>query len=233
MKHSEAHMPALLPPPSGPASPVGISLSLKKKRCQVPQEGDEFGVQEIGPTPGRGSRPWKPRRRSLGGGSAWAGGPGRRAHGSRNPRRPPPAVPHAGPLPTPRLLNEPLSVWSLLVLAPSSPWNQAQIPGKANGDRSFEEKESESWKRDQSSIIHSFAHVRNHLFTIILVFGSRAQNRLVHKFHICSCDELPSVTNWKPCKALDCTWSCSLVYFEGKKKKNIRSEEHTSELQSP
>lgn len=57
MEPSEAHMPALLPPPSEPASPVGLSLSVQKKRCQVPQEGDKFGLQEIGPTPGRGSRP--------------------------------------------------------------------------------------------------------------------------------------------------------------------------------
>ena len=185
----------------------------------MPQEGDEFGVQEIGPMPGRGSRPWKPHRpwvAALLGQVAQGGGP--MASGQFPwTRRPPPAVPHEGPLPTPRLLNEPLSVWSLLVLAPGSPWNQAQIPGKANGDRSFEEKESKSWKREQSSIIHSFAHVRNHLFTIILIFGSGAQSWLVHKFHVCLCDESPSLINWQPCKALDCTWSCSLVYFEEKK----------------
>lgn len=49
-------------------------------------------------------------------------------------------------LPTPWLLNEPLSAWSLLVLAARSPWNRAQVPGKANRDCSFEEKMSEAWK---------------------------------------------------------------------------------------
>lgn len=67
-----------------------------------------------------------------------------------------PTAPGGALLPSPRvarptswLLNEPLSVWSLLVLAPSSLWNRAQIPGKANRNRSFEEKASGPWKRDQ------------------------------------------------------------------------------------
>lgn len=70
--------------------------------------------------------------------------PGWRAHSYRQfPSR---VLPRPLLHPMPWHLNEPLSVWSLLVLAPSSLWNQAQIPGKANRDHSFEEK-SESWKR--------------------------------------------------------------------------------------
>ena len=159
MRTSGAHIPALLPSPSDPASPIRLSLNVKKKkkkkkkRCQVPQEEDEFGVQERGPTPGCGSRAWKPHRLSPGGDSAWAGGPGRRARGCRAvPLDTVPSSCHAArrAAPAPWLLNEPLSVWSLLVLAPSSLWNQAQIPGKANRDRFFEEKESESWNRETS-----------------------------------------------------------------------------------
>lgn len=81
--------------------------------------------------------------------------PGQRAHSSR--RLPSPVLPRLWLLPMPWHLSEPLSVWSLLVLAPSSLWNQAQIPGKAKRDHSFEEK-SESWTRTNLTEHYSSTH---------------------------------------------------------------------------
>lgn len=81
--------------------------------------------------------------------------PGQRAHSSR--RLPSPVLPRLWLLPMLWHLSEPLSVWSLLVLAPSSLWNQAQIPGKANRDHSFEEK-SESWTRTNLTEHYSSTH---------------------------------------------------------------------------
>lgn len=198
-----------------PASPVG--LSSVQKQMPSASGGDKFGLQ------GAGTHAW-----------AWEQAletsqalPGRRLCLGRWPRAEGPWLhdPEHGALRLPCLTQAAPhacgSSMNLVRLEPVSfgswqPVEPGPDPRKASGDCSFEEKESESWKRGQSSVTHSFAHVRNCLFTIILIFGSGAQNRLVHKFHICSCDELPSLINWKPCKALDCTWSCSLVYFEEK-----------------
>lgn len=150
--------PALLPSPSQPASPIGLSLNVfqkkkKKKRSQVPRRSMSLGAgertyawaQEQGM---KTSQAFSGRRPCLG---RWPGveGPWLQGDSAKCGALLLPCL-SQGLLPTPWLLNEPLSVWSLLVLAPSSLWNQAQLPGKANRDRSFEEKELESWKRDQS-----------------------------------------------------------------------------------
>lgn len=48
MKPSEAHIPAWLPPPSEPASPIGLSLSVKKKKknAKCPRRGMSLGCRK-------------------------------------------------------------------------------------------------------------------------------------------------------------------------------------------
>lgn len=117
------------------------------------------------------------------------------------------------------LHNEPLSVWSLLVLAPNSLWNQAQILETA-----LLKKKHQSPGRDQPELsIHSLEKPLSSHYPHVWIRCTKLTCTNFTSALVIHC--VPQLTR-NLIKVWDCIWSFSLVYFKKKIHAYVTFKQH-------